>query len=76
MPEKSRNTVFELTKEQEAAYLEKPMGCPACDNCNPDTVRMGGLESDGGVARAENECFVCGLIWQDVYELVGVNVSN
>ena len=64
---------FELTKEQEATYLLNPRGCPACQSVG---VRMGGLESDGTVAWAENECENCGLIWQDVYNLVGVSVLN
>lgn len=64
---------FELTKDQETAYLQKPLGCPACSSVD---VVMGPLQSDGTVAWAENECENCGLLWQDVYNLVGVSVLN
>ena len=64
---------FELTKEQEANYLLKPNECPACQSEN---VGWGALQSDYTVAWAENECENCGLLWQDVYNLVGVSVLN
>ena len=62
-----------ITKEQEQAYLLKPSGCPICNNTD---IAMGPLESDGTVAWAINECDECHLVWQDVYNLVGVSVVN
>ena len=64
---------FELTKEQEQEYVLNPKGCPACNSMD---VTMGPLESDGTVAWAENSCENCSLLWQDVYQLVGVTVLN
>jgi len=72
--EKSNTDV--LTDQQIAAYLHGGgAGCPRCQSDNIGTTDSLDCVGGAGDATQQIECNECGLLWRDVYHLVGIEIS-
>ena len=70
MPSSRKRRVKKLTRARIRDYIKHGSCCPLCGS---EAITGGHIEVDSSGAWQELNCADCLLIWQDVYQLVGVD---